>query len=187
MRHHRKRRRLQRNFSHRKQLLENLVGSLFQHQQIRTTWVKAKEAQRLADRLITLGKDNTLAARRRAFDVLGSREMIVKLFNHIAPRFSERNGGYTRVLHLGNRKGDAAPMALLELTEKEIIQKKEPEKRAVRAKDAEPNVPKSDDATSASPVKPSVPKGPESRREVKPKRGLFGGFKKFFRKRSQGE
>ena len=124
MRHNRTRRRLKRNFSHRKQMLENLVTSLFKHQQVRTTVPKAKEAQKLADQLITLGKDDTLHARRQVFAVLQDHGMTTELFSKIAPRFKSRQGGYTRVLHVGTRKGDAAPIALLELTEKEVRMKK---------------------------------------------------------------
>ena len=154
MRHNRSRRRLKRAFSHRKQLLENLALSLFRHQAIETTWPKAKEAQKLADRLITLGKDGTLHARRRAYAILGNREATTNLFNRIAPRFKDRKGGYTRVLHSGTRKGDGAPLALLELVEKEIVEKKP---KAGKKKAAETHEPKKHEA------------GPEARHEHKHK------------------
>ncbi len=109
-------------------MLENLVTSLLQHQEIKTTLQKAKAAQRLADRVITLGKTDTLAARRQAFSHLQDRTLISKLFKEVAPRFKDRKGGYTRILHLDRRKGDGAQLALLELTEKEIKVKAAPKK-----------------------------------------------------------
>jgi len=99
-------------------MIENLVRSLLIHQRIKTTRVKAKAAQRLADRLITLGKSGTLHDRRRAYAVLGDHAMTQRLFNEIAPLFKSRQGGYTRVLHIENRDGDAADMSLLEFVER---------------------------------------------------------------------
>lgn len=181
MRHQRARRRLKRNFSHRKQMLENVVLSLFRHQRIQTTWPRAKAAQRLAERLITFGKSNTLEARRRVFSVLGDRGMTTKLFDEIAPRFKERNGGYTRVLHLGERKGDAAPMALLELTEKTVIEKKPRKEKARGPKEAKPE--------AVSPATKEPPRAKkETREEVKPPKalrrpGFFENIKKFLRRK----
>jgi len=137
MRHNRTRRRLKRNFSHRKQMLENMAASLLKHQQIKTTVPKAKEAQKLVDQLITLGKDDTLHARRKAFAILQDHALTTELFMKIAPRFKNRVGGYTRVLHLGPRKGDAAVLALLELTEKEVREKKTPLKKKAKAQEHE--------------------------------------------------
>ena len=120
MRHNRQTHRLNRNPKERKALLENMVTSLLQHQQITTTLQKAKAAQRLADRVITLGKTDSLASRRLAFSYLQDHQLTSKLFKEVAPRFKDRKGGYTRILHLQRRKGDGAELALLELTEKEI-------------------------------------------------------------------
>lgn len=195
MRHNRTRRRLKRNFSHRKQMLENMVTSLFKHQQIETTWPKAKEAQKLADRLITLGKDDTLHARRRAFAILGDRAVTVELFAKIAPRFSKRKGGYTRVLHLGNRKGDAAPMALLELTEKEIRERKV---KAKTAKDKAGHEHKHEHKGDAHDhehkhekhdVAPPEPRHKHEAPKHEPKKqGFFKNIRTFFgRKGSSGE
>ena len=120
MRHNRQTHRLNRNPKERKAMLENMVTSLLQHQQITTTLQKAKAAQRLADRVITLGKTDSLASRRMAFSYLQDHQLTSKLFKEVAPRFKDRKGGYTRILHLQRRKGDGAELALLELTEKEI-------------------------------------------------------------------
>ncbi len=108
-------RRLGRPLGHRKALLRNLVTDLLDHGKIETTEVKAKEVRILADNLITLGKKGDLHARRQAARVIGNPEVLKKLFAEIAPRYTERNGGYTRIVKLGPRRGDAAPMALIEL------------------------------------------------------------------------
>ena len=120
MRHNRQTHRFGRNPKERKAMLENMVTSLLQHQQITTTLQKAKAAQRLAERMITLGKTDSLASRRLAFSYLQDHQLTSKLFKEVAPRFKDRKGGYTRILHLQRRKGDGATLALLELTEKEI-------------------------------------------------------------------
>lgn len=108
-------RRLGRPLGHRKALLRNLVTDLLDHGKIETTEVKAKEVRILADNLITLGKKGDLHARRQAARVIGNPEVLKKLFAEIAPRYTERSGGYTRIVKLGPRRGDAAPMALIEL------------------------------------------------------------------------
>lgn len=119
MRHLKSGRKLNRSTPHRKALRRNLLKALVQREQIQTTDAKAKELRRWADRLITLGKKNTLHARRLAYAQLGSRRLVARLFDNIAPRFQNRAGGYTRVIKLGPRRGDAAPISLIELTERE--------------------------------------------------------------------
>ena len=109
---------LNRSPAHRRALFRNLVTALLEHEVVRTTDAKAKELRRWGDRMITLGKQNTLHARRRAGTILQSRTVLVKLFNEIAPRYSERAGGYTRVTKLGTRHGDAAPLSIVELVER---------------------------------------------------------------------
>jgi large subunit ribosomal protein L17 len=96
--------------------MRNLVKALLKREQIRTTDAKAKELRRWADRIVTLGKKGTLHARRQAFAYLGSRKLVKRLFDEVAPRFQGRAGGYTRVLKIGQRRGDAAPVSLVELT-----------------------------------------------------------------------
>lgn len=121
MRHKRKGKRLGRAADQRKALLRSLVSALFQHGRIVTTVRKAKEARRLAERLITLAKRGDLHARRQVLRVVpkldGDPPLIVKLFEEIAPRYESREGGYTRIIRAGFRQGDAAPMAVLELVE----------------------------------------------------------------------
>jgi large subunit ribosomal protein L17 len=115
MRHLNAGRKLNRSASHRRALFRNLVTALLERERIKTTDAKAKETRRLAERMITLGKEGTLAARRRALTFVQSRTVVKKLFDDIAPRFKERNGGYTRIVKIGIRHGDAAPVSILEL------------------------------------------------------------------------
>lgn len=116
MRHRKQGRKLNRSSAHRRALLRNLVLSLIRHGRITTTDAKAKELRRHADRIVTLGKRGDLAARRRAFGLIASHGAVKKLFDEIAPRFKERNGGYTRVVKFAKRRGDAAPLSLVEFT-----------------------------------------------------------------------
>ncbi len=115
MRHRKKGRQLSRTRSHRKATMRNLATSLFRHERIETTTAKAKELRPYAERLITLARRGDVHARRLAAMKIQDREVLGKLFDEIAPRYMERPGGYTRVLKLGNRKGDAAEMSLIEL------------------------------------------------------------------------
>jgi large subunit ribosomal protein L17 len=124
MRHLNAGRKLSRNSSHRHALMRNMVTSLIEHGRIRTTDAKAKEVRRWADRMITLGKQGTLAARRRARAFVQTDAAVAKLFAEVAPRFATRAGGYTRIIKLGNRPGDAAPISILELTELPPVEKK---------------------------------------------------------------
>jgi large subunit ribosomal protein L17 len=117
MRHLKQGRKLGRTTAHRKALLRNLATALFEHERITTTEAKAKELRRVADKLVTLGKRGDLHARRQALKVVRSSAVVRKLFDEIAPRFRQRQGGYTRVLRAGFRPGDAAEMAVIELVE----------------------------------------------------------------------
>lgn len=112
---------LNRNSSHRKAMFKNMAASLFEHEVIRTTLPKAKELRRVAEPLITLAKNDTVANRRLAFARLRSDAMVAKLFNELGPLFKNRQGGYLRVLKLGSRKDDNAPMALVELVERTAL------------------------------------------------------------------
>jgi large subunit ribosomal protein L17 len=114
--------------SHRKALFQNLANALFQHERITTTVPKAMELRRVADRLITLAKRKDLHSQRLAFEALRDKEIVKKLFTDIGDRYSAINGGYTRVLKIGNRKGDNAPMAIIELTQRKEQDKKKKEK-----------------------------------------------------------
>jgi len=118
MRHGHGLRKLNRTTSHRLAMLRNMSNSLLRHERIKTTLPKAKELRRVVEPLITLAKDPTVANRRLAFNRLRDREMVVKLFDELGPRFKARNGGYTRILKFGFRVGDNAPMALMELVDR---------------------------------------------------------------------
>jgi large subunit ribosomal protein L17 len=118
MRHRKKGRSLSRKPEHRRATLRNMATSLFRHERIRTTEAKAKELRPFAEKLITLAKTDDVHSRRRARRHIADREILGKLFDDIGPRFRGRDGGYTRVLKLGARKGDGAELALIELTER---------------------------------------------------------------------
>jgi len=118
MRHRLGLRKLNRTSSHRLAMLRNMTNSLLRHEAITTTLPKAKELRRVAEPMITLGKKPSLANRRMAFDRLRDREMVVKLFDTIGPRYQNRNGGYLRILKCGFRQGDHAPMAIVELMDR---------------------------------------------------------------------
>jgi large subunit ribosomal protein L17 len=137
MRHLNAGRKLNRSAAHRRALLRNLVTSLLQHEHLQTTDAKAKEMRRWVDRMITLGKRNTLHARRQALAFVRKREVVAKLFTDIAPRFSSRPGGYTRITKLGNRIGDAAPVSLIELVERGDRAIGEAEKKRQRRRKAQ--------------------------------------------------
>ena len=118
MRHRLGLRKLNRTSSHRSAMLRNMTNSLLRHEVIKTTLPKAKELRRVAEPIITLGKKPSLSNRRLAFNRLRDREMVVKLFDVLGPRYAQRNGGYLRILKYGFRLGDNAPMALVELMDR---------------------------------------------------------------------
>lgn len=132
MRHLKAGRKLNRTSAHRKALFRNLVTSLIEHEQVRTTDAKAKELRRIADRMITLGKRGSLHARRQALSYIRSRSVVTKLFDEVAGRFKERPGGYTRVVKIGHRHGDAAPMSVIELTDRGEAAKAEADRKRER-------------------------------------------------------
>lgn len=118
MRHRKRRGKLGRDSAHKGALLRNMVTSLLRHEQLETTDAKARELQRIAERMITLGKRGDLHARRRALAVLRDKTLAGKLFGELAERYAERQGGYTRALKTRNRVGDAAPMSIVELVDR---------------------------------------------------------------------
>jgi len=120
MRHRLSHRKLNRTSSHRQALLRNLSIALLNHEAIKTTLPKAKELRKVVEPLITLGKKPSLANRRLAFDRLRDRDMVVKLFDDLGPRFMQRPGGYLRILKFGFRQGDNAPMAYVELVDRPV-------------------------------------------------------------------
>ena len=115
MRHGKSGKRLGRTSSHKKAMVRNMVTSLFEHERIVTTTPKAKEVRKVADKMITLAKRGDLHAKRQAMSFIRSRDVVAKLFDEIQAQFTDRNGGYTRIIQTGQRRGDAAPMAILEL------------------------------------------------------------------------
>lgn len=121
MRHRKAGRRLSRTSAHRKAMFANMAASLFRHEQIKTTLPKAKELRRVAEPLITLAKTASVANRRIAFARLRERDIVTKLFDDLGPHFAERPGGYLRILKCGYRAGDRAPMAIVQLVDRERV------------------------------------------------------------------
>ncbi len=122
MRHRKSGRKLNRNSSHRKAMFKNMTASLVEHELIKTTLPKAKELRRVAEPLITLSKEDSVANRRLAFDRLRNKAVVGKLFSELGPRFKERPGGYIRIIKCGFRKGDNAPMAYVELLDRPAVE-----------------------------------------------------------------
>ena len=120
MRHQKSGRKLNRNSSHRKAMFRNMASSLIEHEIIKTTVPKAKELRRVAEPLITLAKEDSVAHRRQAFDRLRDRDVVTKLFNELGPRYVDRPGGYLRIMKCGFRAGDNAPMAYVELVDRPV-------------------------------------------------------------------
>jgi len=123
--------------SRRNSTVENMVSSLFTHQRIETILGRAKVVRRLAEKLITMSKDDTVASRRRAYQILNDRDMVGVLFKEIGPLCKNRTSGYTRIIQLGFRRGDGAQMAILELTDRKIVEKISKKKEKVKAKTVE--------------------------------------------------
>ncbi|MFK7902810.1 MAG: 50S ribosomal protein L17 [Nitratireductor sp.] len=146
MRHGKAHRKLNKTASHRKAMFRNMVNSLIEHEQIVTTLPKAKELRAIADKVITLGKRGDLHARRQAAAKMRTEAQIKKLFDVIGPRYADRHGGYTRVLKAGYRRGDNAPMAVIELVDRDLEAKGASDKARVEALE-EANV-----ATEAAPA-----------------------------------
>ncbi len=119
MRHRNSGRQLSRNSTHRKAMLQNLAASILRHEVIKTTLPKAKEVRRVVEPMITMAKDDSVAKRRLVFDRLRDREMVTKLFNDLGPHYKERPGGYLRILKAGFRPGDNAPMAIIQLVDRQ--------------------------------------------------------------------
>ena len=121
MRHRKSGRQLNRNSSHRKAMLRNLAASILRHETVKTTLPKAKEIRGVVEPLITLAKEDSVAKRRRAFDRLRDREVVTKLFNDLGPHYKERAGGYLRIMKCGFRTGDNAPMAYIQLVDRDTV------------------------------------------------------------------
>ena len=138
MRHGNSNRKLNRTHEHRKAMFANMVCSLIEHEQIQTTLPKAKELKKIIDKYITLGKKGSLHSRRLAISRLRQNSAVIKLFEILAPRYKKRNGGYSRVLKAGFRYGDAAPLAVIELIDRDISAKGAKDKELAEIKDDKP-------------------------------------------------
>ena len=138
-----------RSGSHRRAMLANMAASLFEHGKIETTLVKAKELRRFAEKLITIAKKNDLHRRRIAVARLRDKAMVRKLFDEIAPGYAERVGGYTRILKLARRRGDAAEMCIIMLVEAGAPEKKAPAKKAAKPAAKKAEAPKAEEAQKA--------------------------------------
>jgi large subunit ribosomal protein L17 len=140
LRHHRSGKKLGRDSAHRKALYSNLAGALIEHGRIKTTVTKAKAVKPLAEQMITLGRRGDLHARRQATAFLRSRDVVHKLFADVAPLFKDRPGGYTRIIRIGTRPGDAAEMVYLELVDEEYVATQREERTPEPVAEAEPVV-----------------------------------------------
>ncbi|MFC1621099.1 50S ribosomal protein L17 [Candidatus Omnitrophota bacterium] len=170
MRHHRHTVRLGRQRSHYKATMRHLVTGLIINKSIKTTKVKAKETSKLAEKLVTTAKKNTVASRRNAYAILRDRDLVSILFNQIAPLFKERNGGYTRVMLTGKRAGDNAQMAILEFVEKPKVEAPEKEEKKKKKAAAPQSETKSKPVKKEAPVKKEEPKKEEEPKKIaKPK------------------
>jgi large subunit ribosomal protein L17 len=184
MRHQKKTVKLGRTAEHRKALLANQVCSLIEHQRIKTTLAKAKAVRPLAERMVTLGKNGSIHARRTALATLRQKSAVKKLFDDVAPRSAERNGGYTRIVKLGQRKSDSAPMAFIEWVDAEkVVEEKPAEEKKANRKEAEVK-PKKVEPEAATPkeeeqaVKEEKPaEAPAPAEEPKPKKRRWFGRK----------
>ena len=139
MRHHKGNRKLGMMTAHRKAFMRNMARNIIKFEKITTTLRRAKESRRIIERLITLTKTDTVFSRRKAYDVLTDRDLVMKLFKDLGPLFASRQSGFTRIIPLGFRRGDGAPMAILELTERKITEKL-PKKKKEKARSEEPKV-----------------------------------------------
>ncbi len=160
MRHQKKTVKLGRTAEHRKALLANQVCSLIEHQRIKTTLAKAKAVRPLAEKMVTLGKKGSLHARRTAFATLRQADAVKKLFDDVAPRAADRNGGYTRIIKLGQRKSDSAPVAFIEWVDAPVTEEPAPEEKGKKGKAAKGGA-KSTTEPAAKPARKSSAKSTE--------------------------
>ncbi len=166
MRHQKKTLKLGRTAEHRKALLANQLCSLIEHEHIKTTLAKAKAVRPLADKMVTLGKNGSLHARRTAFAVLRQKNAVKKLFDNIAPRSANRNGGYTRIVKLGQRKSDSASVAFIEWADAAPVEEKPADEKPKKAK--KETAPKAE--TPTPPKEEPAKEPPVATEEVKPKK-----------------
>jgi large subunit ribosomal protein L17 len=168
MRHRKKTIKLGRKAEHRKALLANQVCSLIEHERIKTTLAKAKAVKPLADRMVTLGKNGSLHARRTALAVLRQKRAVKKLFDSIAPRSTSRNGGYTRIVRLGQRQSDSAPIAFLEWVDAAPVTEEKPaEEKSSKGKKKEAETKATAPEPEAKAETPAASEEPKETKEAK--------------------
>src|SRR6266513_4089933 len=179
MRHQKKTVKLGRTAEHRKALLANQVCSLIEHQRIKTTLAKAKAVRPLAEKMVTLGKNGSLHARRTALATLRHKDVVQKLFDDIAPRSTERNGGYTRIVKLGQRKSDSASMAFIEWVDAALATEETPaEEKKSKRKEVEPGAKQKEPAPQREePATKEEESAPLPVEEPKPKKRKWFGKK----------
>ena len=187
MRHQKKAIKLGRTAEHRKALLANQICSLIEHQRIKTTLAKAKAVRPLAEKMVTLGKNGSIHARRTALATLRQKDAVKKLFNDVAPRSTERNGGYTRIVKLGRRKSDSAFMAFIEwvdatqVTEEKAAQEKKKKRKEAEPKPeqqaSEPETPKAEQPKQKEPAAKEQKSATPQAEEPKPKKRKWFGRK----------
>jgi large subunit ribosomal protein L17 len=184
MRHKKKTLKLGRTAEHRKALLANQVCSLIEHQRIKTTLAKAKAVRPLAEKIVTLGKNGSLHARRNALSILRQKDAVKKLFDDIAPRSTERNGGYTRIVKLGQRRSDSASMAFIEWVDAaKVVEEKPAEEKKPKRKETEPKPKEKEPAAKQKESKPAAKEATQApAEEPKPKKRKWFG-----RRSSEGE
>ena len=178
MRHQNKTAKLGRTAEHRKALLANQVCSLIEHQRIKTTLAKAKAVRPLAEKIVTLGKNGSIHARRNALSILRQKNAVKKLFDEIAPRSTNRNGGYTRIVKLGQRKSDSASMAFIEWVDAaKVAEEKSAEEKKPKRKEVAPAPKQKEPAAKReeAPPKEKEPAGPTPTEEPKPKKRRWFG------------
>src|ERR1044071_2767157 len=187
MRHQKKTIKLGRTADHRKAMLANQVFSLIEHQRIKTTLAKAKAVRPLAERMVTLGKNGSIHARRTALATLRHKSAVKKLFDDVAPRSAERNGGYTRIVRLGQRKSDSAQMAFIEWVDMAVMVEEKPtEEKKSKRKEAETKPTKAESETVTPEKEETVAKqekheAPAPAEEPQPKK------RRWFGRKSEGE
>jgi large subunit ribosomal protein L17 len=173
MRHQKKTVKLGRKAEHRKALLANQVCNLIEHQRIKTTLAKAKAVRPLAEQMVTLGKNGSIHARRTAFSTLRHKDAVKKLFDEIAPRSTERNGGYTRIVRLGQRKSDSASMAFIEWVDAAVVvEETATEEKKTKTKESKAAEPKQKESKREEPK--AKEKEAPATEEPKKKRRWFG-------------
>jgi large subunit ribosomal protein L17 len=180
MRHMKSGKKFNRNSSHRVAMFRNMASSLFTHELIRTTLPKAKELRRIAEPLITMAKDDSVAKRRLAFARLRDREVVTKLFNDLGPRYKERPGGYLRILKCAPRTGDNAPMAYVELIGRSMtaVAAEEPAAKPAKAKKEAKAKPEAKEPKAKKEAKAKAPKAEKAVKEPKAKKETKAKAKK---------